>query len=115
MKEQANRYNMEFTEETEEQILRVVDTIKEEQKLLQSFTTQFNKMQNDLERKADRYIQLKCYKAGIDFVDFMKNMEQEEKNRHNKMSKTMVNLNHSLKLVKFKDSKSNVRNSMPIN
>lgn len=32
-------------------------------------------MQNDLERKADRYIQLKCYKAGIDFVDFMKNME----------------------------------------
>lgn len=34
MKEQANRYNMEFTEETEEQILRVVDTIKEEQKLL---------------------------------------------------------------------------------
>jgi hypothetical protein len=30
MKQQAHKYNMEFTEETEEQLMKVIDTIKDE-------------------------------------------------------------------------------------
>eukprot|EP00347_Sterkiella_histriomuscorum_P014633 403360135 len=77
MKDQANKYNQEFTEETEEQLMKVVDTIKDEQKLLQSFSKQFYKMQGELERKADRYIQLKCYKAGMNYDEFVRNIEME--------------------------------------
>ncbi|CDW87544.1 voltage-gated ion channel superfamily [Stylonychia lemnae] len=78
MRDQANQFNQEFTEETEEQLMKVLDTIKDKDKLLESFKGQVCKMQNDLERRSDRFIQVKCFQAGIEVQEFEDMIQQAD-------------------------------------
>jgi len=40
--------------------MNVLDTLKDKDRLLLSCKSQFMKMQHELEKKADRFIKLKC-------------------------------------------------------
>ena len=54
-KNEANGLNQQFNEETEETMMKVVDTLKEETRLINSFRASVATQIDELERKIDRF------------------------------------------------------------
>ncbi len=61
--------------------MKVVETIKEQQKIMTTFKTKFENSTSELENRIDRYVLLKCAKSGTQVEEFMRSVQESEERR----------------------------------
>lgn len=61
--------------------MRVVETIKEQQKILTNFKAKFENSTAELENRIDRFVLLKCAKSDTKVEDFVRSVQETEERR----------------------------------